>query len=36
MREYLSKLRVEGFVKTADGYVDTGLTEKTDKSVAKD
>jgi peptidyl-prolyl cis-trans isomerase SurA len=33
-REYLSKLRTDGFVRTADGYVDTGASP--DKSVAKD
>jgi peptidyl-prolyl cis-trans isomerase SurA len=36
MREYLTKLRTDGFVRTAEGYVDTGAPEKTDKSVAKD
>jgi peptidyl-prolyl cis-trans isomerase SurA len=35
MREYLTKLRTEGFVRTADGYDDTGAPDKADKSVSK-
>jgi parvulin-like peptidyl-prolyl isomerase len=31
IKEYLTKLRDEGFVKTADGYTDTGAPEKTSK-----
>jgi parvulin-like peptidyl-prolyl isomerase len=30
-KEYLTKLRLDGFVKTADGYTDTGAPEKTEK-----
>jgi parvulin-like peptidyl-prolyl isomerase len=37
MREYLTKLRTDGFVRIADGYTDAGATEKADKTaVAKD
>lgn len=37
MREYLTKLRSDGFVRTAEGYVDAGApSEKADKTVAKD
>jgi peptidyl-prolyl cis-trans isomerase SurA len=37
MREYLTKLRTDGFVRIADGYADAGAVEKTDKTaVAKD
>lgn len=37
MAEYLTKLRVEGFVKTAEGFVDTGAPQKNEKvSEAKD
>ncbi len=36
MREFLTKLRTDGFVRTAEGYVDAGAAEKTDKTVAKD
>jgi len=35
MREYLTKMRTDGFVRTAEGYVDAGAAEKTDKSVSK-
>jgi len=35
MRDYLTKLRTEGFVRTADGYDDTGAPDKADKSVSK-
>jgi peptidyl-prolyl cis-trans isomerase SurA len=35
VREYLTKLRTDGFVRVAEGYVDVGA-EKADKSVAKD
>ncbi|PYT08615.1 MAG: hypothetical protein DMF60_04420 [Acidobacteria bacterium] len=31
MAEYLTKLRTDGFVKVAEGYVDTGASQKTDK-----
>jgi parvulin-like peptidyl-prolyl isomerase len=34
MREYLTKLRTDGFVRTAEGYVDAGAPA--DKTVAKD
>jgi len=35
-REYLARLRTEGFVRIAEGYVDTGAPPvKADKSVAK-
>ena len=35
--EYLTKLRSDGFVKVADGYVDTGAPQKNEKvSEAKD
>jgi peptidyl-prolyl cis-trans isomerase SurA len=35
--EYLTKLRTDGFVKVADGYVDTGAPQKNEKvSEAKD
>src|SRR5207253_7363831 len=35
-KEYLTKLRVDGFIKTAEGYTDTGAPEKTEKvSAAK-
>lgn len=33
-REYLTKLRTDGFVRTAEGYIDAGAP--TDKSVSKD
>jgi peptidyl-prolyl cis-trans isomerase SurA len=37
MLEYLTKLRTDGFIKTAEGYVDTGAPQKTEKvSEAKD
>ena len=37
MREFLTKLRTAGFIRTAEGYVDAGAAEKTDKTaVAKD
>lgn len=37
MREYLTKLRTDGFVRIADGYTDAGAAEKADKTaVAKD
>jgi parvulin-like peptidyl-prolyl isomerase len=36
IREYLTKLRTDGFIRVAEGYVDTGAPDKTDKSVAKD
>jgi len=36
IREYLTKLRTDGFIRVAEGYADTGASEKTDKSVAKD
>ena len=37
MREFLSKLRTDGFVRIAEGYTDAGAAEKTDKTaVAKD
>jgi len=35
MKEYYTKLRTDGFVRTADGYVDTGAPDKSDKSVSK-
>jgi len=35
IREYLTKLRTDGFVRVAEGYVDTGAPEKTDKAAAK-
>jgi parvulin-like peptidyl-prolyl isomerase len=36
-REYLTKLREQGYVRTAEGYEDAGAaTEKPDKTVAKD
>jgi peptidyl-prolyl cis-trans isomerase SurA len=38
-REYLTKLRTDGFIRIAEGYVDAGApqkTEKTEKTVAKD
>jgi parvulin-like peptidyl-prolyl isomerase len=35
MREYLTKLRTEGFVRTAEGYDDAGAPDKADKSVSK-
>jgi parvulin-like peptidyl-prolyl isomerase len=36
-REYLTKLRTDGFVRTAEGYVDIGAAPpKTDKAAAKD
>jgi len=35
IREYLTKLRSEGFVRVAEGYVDTGAPENTDKAAAK-
>jgi parvulin-like peptidyl-prolyl isomerase len=35
IREYLTKLRTEGFVRVAEGYVDTGAPENTDKAAAK-
>ena len=31
IREYLTKLRNDGFVKTAEGYVDTGAAQKSEK-----
>ena len=31
IREYLTKLRTDGFVKTAEGYVDAGAPQKTEK-----
>lgn len=31
IREFLTKLRTEGFVKTADGYIDAGAPQKTEK-----
>lgn len=34
MREYLTRLRTDGFVKTAEGYIDAGAPA--DKTVAKD
>jgi peptidyl-prolyl cis-trans isomerase SurA len=34
-REYLTKLRTDGFIRIAEGYVDTGAAQKTDKTVAK-
>jgi peptidyl-prolyl cis-trans isomerase SurA len=36
VREYLTKLRSDGFVRVAEGYVDVGAPEKADKSVSKD
>jgi peptidyl-prolyl cis-trans isomerase SurA len=30
VRDYLAKLRADGFVKVADGYVDTGASQKTE------
>ena len=36
VREYLTKLRTTGFIRVAEGYVDTGAADKTDKSAAKD
>jgi peptidyl-prolyl cis-trans isomerase SurA len=36
VREYLTKLRAEGFVRVAEGYVDAGAPEKADKTVAKE
>jgi parvulin-like peptidyl-prolyl isomerase len=37
IRDYLTKLRTDGFVKTAEGYVDVAAPQKTDKvSEAKD
>src|SRR5262249_35796972 len=35
IREFLSKLRADGFVRVAEGYVDTGAAEKAEKTVAK-
>ena len=35
VREYLTKLRTEGFVRVAEGYVDTGAPDKSDKAAAK-
>ena len=34
-REYLTKLRTDGFVRTAEGYIDTGAPEKSDRSASK-
>ena len=37
IQDYLTKLRSDGFVKVADGYVDTGAAQKAEKvSEAKD
>jgi peptidyl-prolyl cis-trans isomerase SurA len=37
MREYLTKLRTDGFVRVAEGYTDLGAADKAAaKSVAKD
>jgi parvulin-like peptidyl-prolyl isomerase len=35
VREYLTKLRTDGFVRVAEGYVDAGAPENTDKAAAK-
>jgi len=35
VREYLTKLRTDGFVRVAEGYVDAGAAENTDKAAAK-
>ena len=35
VREYLTKLRTDGFVRVAEGYVDAGAPENADKAAAK-
>src|SRR5262249_13914347 len=36
IREFLTKLRTDGFVRVAEGYVDAGAADKADSSAAKE